>query len=121
MLTAASRLSVRRVGLHIAGAALLAAGLLLGGPTAWAQAPSYSDGRLPAPQPVPPIDITQVPRDACLWGNAIYSNGAVMVQPDLFTTYFQCERGTWSVISPGEAIFRRRAAAQPSGASAVRP
>jgi hypothetical protein len=104
----------------MAGAALVAAGVLLG-PPAWAQQDSYSDGRSPAPRPVPPIDIMQLPRDACVWGNAIYSNGAVMVQPDLFTTYFQCERGAWSVIAPGDAIFRRRAAAQPGGASAVRP
>lgn len=121
MSTAATTSSAKFPRLQMAGAAFLVAGLLLGGPTAWAQPRSYSDDRLPAPQPVPPIDITQVPRDACVWGNAIYSNGAMMVQWDLFTTYFQCERGAWTIISPGEAIFRRRTAAQPGGAGAARP
>jgi hypothetical protein len=106
--------------MKMASSGVLAAGLLLG-PAAWGQSPSYSDGRMPEPQLVPPIDLAQVPRDACLWANAIYSNGAMMVQSDLFTTYFQCERGNWIVISPSEAIFRRRTAVQPGRSNPTQP
>ena len=121
MSTADTTSSARPAAVNISGVVILAAGLLLGQPSARAQTGSYSDGRVAETQSAPPIDLRQVPRDACVWGNAIYSNGAMMTKSDLFTTYFQCERGTWAVVSPGDAIFRRRAAANPDGFAPARP
>jgi hypothetical protein len=114
--SAGTRTNGRAQSMKIARLAFLVAGLL-GGPAAFgAQSSFNSYGGLAQPELVPYGQPLQVPPDGCVWGNLVYSSGAVIAQCHPFSTYFQCERGTWTIIPPGDAIFGRRAPEKPGSA-----
>lgn len=96
--------------MKMTGLAFLAAGFLSGSAHVAAQRPSASYGLgygLAAPLQVAPYsELAQVPPNGCVWENAIYSNGAVIPQGYAsLPVYFQCDRGTWTMISPADAIL----------------
>ena len=107
--------------MNVTGLAYLAAALLGGSAALGAQSPFNSYGRMAPLELVPYGELMQVPPNGCVWENLVYSNGAVIARWYPSTTYFQCERGTWTIISPGDAIFGRRAPERPVGAQPTPP
>jgi hypothetical protein len=71
---------------------LFVALLLLQGRGAWAQ---------PVPDSVPTFEgapesaLAQVPANGCVWGNLIYSNGAVIERQLTNRIFFRCAQGSW--------------------------
>lgn len=96
-----------------AGLAFLAAGLLCGSTASGAQS-SFDDYRAAVPPGYAPYgELVQVPPNGCVWDNLVYSNGAVIARWVRLPAYFQCENGTWTVTSPGDALFGPRVPERP--------
>jgi hypothetical protein len=93
---------MKRVVLGLFGAILWAV------PAGWAQYPynqnQYNNGRAGAPAYIPYGLPLQVPPAGCVWDNVIYSNGAVIERQNPVTTVYQCVRGSWKIIRPGELL-----------------
>ena len=66
--------------------------LCLPGWFAWAQ--SGPGGASPL-ESAPESALADVPPNGCVWGNLIYSNGAVIERPLANRIYFRCVQGSW--------------------------
>jgi hypothetical protein len=69
----------------------------------WAQ-PRPGDQLLAPSEIIPYGAPVQVPTNACVWENLVYSHGAVIQIRAPLTTYFRCARGRWEIISPGDLM-----------------
>lgn len=98
---------------HNGGLAFLAAGLLSGFAAFGAQRPSTGYGPAAPPDLAPYGGLAQVPPNGCVWENVVYSNGAVIPRP--YASLPECDRGTWTMISPADAIFGRTVPETPDG------
>ena len=66
--------------------------LCISGQGAWAQS---GPGTAAPFENGPDSALAEVPPNGCVWGNLIYSNGAVIERPLTNRVYFRCVQGSW--------------------------
>lgn len=96
----------------IAKAACIALAVLMLGDLSGGRAQAPNSQATTLPELVPYGALSQVPPNACVWANLIYSPGAIIAtqvpMTSYFPSYFRCVQGTWEVTSPGEAMADMR-------------
>jgi len=69
------------------------------------------------PEFVPYSALAQVPANGCVWGNLIFSNGAVIERQLTTRVYFRCVKGDWqSFPTLEQATSKAQAAGNPAPA-----